>query len=165
LYFSTTIQERGLIVSDSDLAPVKTEDTVAAVMSRNPVTIEADAPVRKALQVMIKKDIGSLLVVRDRKPVGIITERDVTRRSLRPAKIKGVYDRPVARSMSRPLVTVPPSTPIWDAFETMVTKKIRRLPVVEQGRLVGIVTERDLFKWVIRVFYEPNIPERIKKFL
>jgi CBS domain-containing protein len=164
-YVSTSSQERGLMMSDFGLTPVKTEDTVAAVMSSKPVTIEADAPVRKALQVMIKKDIGSLLVVRDGKPVGIITERDVTRRSLRPAKIKGTYDRPVARSMSRPLVTVPPSTPIWDAFETMVTRKIRRLPVVEQGRLVGIVTERDLFKWVIRVFYEPNIPERIKKFL
>jgi tRNA nucleotidyltransferase (CCA-adding enzyme) len=165
LYLSITIQEKEIMVSDSDLAPVKAEDTVAAIMSSKPVTIEADAPVRKALQVMIKKDIGSLLVVRDGKPVGIITERDVTRRSLRPAKIKGTYDRPVARSMSRPLVTVPPNTPIWDAFETMITRKIRRLPVIEQGHLVGIVTERDLFKWVIRVFYEPNIPERIKKFL
>jgi CBS domain-containing protein len=47
----------------------------------------------------------------------------------------------------------------------MVTKKIRRLPIVERGRLVGIVTERDLFKWVIRVFYEPNVPDRIKKFV
>jgi CBS domain-containing protein len=163
LYFSITIQERGLMVSD--LNPVKTEDTVAAVMSSNPITIEADAPVRKALQVMIKKDIGSLIVVRGGEPLGIITERDVTRRSLRAAKIRGVYDRPVARSMSRPLATVPPNTPIWDAFETMVTRKIRRLPIVEGGRLVGIVTERDLFKWVIRVFYEPNIPERIKKFV
>jgi CBS domain-containing protein len=162
-YFGTTTQKRGLMVSD--LAPVKPEDTVASVMTSNPITIEADAPVRKALQVMIKKDIGSLLVVRDGEPVGIVTERDVTRRSLRAAKIKGIYDRPVARSMSRPLVTVPANTPIWDAFEAMVTRKIRRLPVVEQGRLIGIVTERDLFRWVIRVFYEPNIPERIKKFL
>ena len=47
----------------------------------------------------------------------------------------------------------------------MVTKNIRRLPIVEEGRLVGIVTERDLFKWVIRVFYEPNIPDHIKTFL
>lgn len=134
-------------------------------MTRTPVTIKADATVRKALQVMIKKDIGSLIVVKDGEPVGIVTERDVTRRSLRPAKVKGVYDRPVSRSMSRPLITMPPATPVWEAFEIMVTKKIRRLPIVEQGRLVGIVTERDLFKWVIRVFYEPNIPDRIKKFL
>jgi CBS domain-containing protein len=143
----------------------KTEDTVGAIMTRTPITIKPDATVRKALQLMIKRDIGSLIVVKDGEPVGIITERDVTRRSLRPAKVKGVYDRPVSRSMSRPLITLPPSTPVWEAFETVVTKKIRRLPIVEQGRLVGIVTERDLFKWVIKVFYEPNIPDRIKKFL
>ena len=141
------------------------EDTVEAVMTRTPVTIKADTPVRKALQVMIKRDIGSLIVMKDGKPVGIITERDVTRRSLRPAKTRRVYDRPVTRLMTRHLITVPPTTPVWEAFETMVTKKIRRLPVVKQDRLVGIVTERDLFKWVIRVFYEPNIPDRIKKFL
>ncbi len=142
-----------------------TEDTVGAIMTRNPVTIKPDTTVRKALQLMIKKDIGSLVVVKGAQPTGIITERDVTRRSLRPAKTKEIYDRPVTRLMSRPLVTAPPSMPIWEAFETMVTKKIRRLPIVEQERLVGIVTERDLLKWVIRVFYEPNIPESIKKFL
>jgi len=142
-----------------------TEDTVRAVMTRTPITITPDTPVRKALQIMIKRDIGSLIVMKNEKPVGIVTERDVTRRSLRPEKAKGVYGRPVTRLMTRPLITVPPTTPVWEAFETMVTKKIRRLPVVEQDRLVGLVTERDLFKWVIRVFYEPNIPDRIKKFL
>jgi CBS domain-containing protein len=135
-------------------------------MTRTPVTIGPDAPVRKALQVMIRKDIGSLVVVKRGKPIGIITERDVTRRSLRPARAgKKAYDMPVTSLMSRPLTTVLPSTPVWDAFEKMVTRKIRRLPVVQKGRLVGIVTERDLFKWVIRVFYEPNIPKRIRKFL
>ena len=141
------------------------EDTVGAIMTREPVTIKPDAPVRKALQTMIKHDIGSLIVVKNGQPIGMVTERDVTRRSLRPAKTKGVYDRPVTRFMTRPVITLSPTAPVWEAFETMVTKKIRRLPIVEQGRLVGIVTERDLFKWVIRAFYEPNIPDRIKKFL
>jgi len=141
------------------------EDTVGAIMTREPVTIKPDAPVRKALQTMIKHDIGSLIVVKNGQPVGMVTERDVTRRSLRPAKTKGVYDRPVTRFMTRPVITLSPTAPVWEAFETMVTKKIRRLPIVEQGRLVGIVTERDLFKWVIRAFYEPNIPDRIKKFI
>lgn len=147
------------------MAVANKEDTVGAIMTKTPVTIKPDTTVRNALQLMIRKDIGSLIVAKDGKAVGIITERDVTRRSLRPAKVKGVYERPVTRLMSRPLITVPSTTPVWEAFETMVIKKIRRLPVVDQDRLIGIVTERDLFKWVIRVFYEPNIPERIKKFL
>lgn len=54
--------------------------------------------------------------------------------------VSRIYMRPVTRFMSRPLITVPPTTPVWDAFEIIVTKRIRRLPIVEQGRLVGIVT-------------------------
>jgi len=69
------------------LTLTKTEDKVRAVMTRRVVTIKPDAPVRKALQAMIRKDIGSLLVVKNKEPVGIITERDVTRRSLHPARV------------------------------------------------------------------------------
>jgi CBS domain-containing protein len=147
------------------LTIASSEDTVGAIMTRNPVTIKPDATAKRALQMMIRRDIGSLIVVKNGELVGIITERDVTRSSLDAVKAKGVYERPVTRFMSRPLITVPPTTPVWEAFETMVTKRIRRLPIVQHGRLVGIVTERDLFKWVIRVFYEPNIPNRIKKFI
>lgn len=141
------------------------EDIIGSIMTKDLITIRFDAPTKKALQTMIRKDIGSIIVVKNGEPVGIITERDMTRRSLRAAKDKKFYERPVSRIMSRPLITVRPSTPVWQAFETMVTKKIRRLPVLQEGRLVGIVTERDLFKWVLRVFYEPNIPENVRRFL
>jgi CBS domain-containing protein len=141
------------------------DDIIGAIMTTDPITIRSDAPIKKALRSLIRKDIGSLIVVKKGEAVGIITERDVTRRSLRAAKGKRFYERSVGQIMSHPLVTVVPSTPIWQAVETMVTKRIRRLPVVQDGRLVGIVTERDLFKWILRVFYEPNIPENIRKFL
>ena len=141
------------------------DDIIGAIMTRDPITIRSDAPIKKALQTLIRKDIGSLIVVKNGEPVGIITERDVTRKSLRAAKAKRFYEGSVSQIMSGPLITVPPSTPVWQAFETMVTNKIRRLPVVQDGRLVGIVTERDLFRWVLRVFYEPNIPGNIRKFI
>ena len=141
------------------------EDIIGSIMTKDPITIRSDSPTKKALQTLIRKDIGSIIVVKNGKPVGIITERDVTRRSLRATKDKRLYERSVGQIMSHPLITVPPSTPVWQAFETMVTKNIRRLPVLQDGRLVGIVTERDLFKWVLRVFYEPNIPENVRKFL
>jgi CBS domain-containing protein len=114
---------------------------------------------------MVSKDIGSLIVLKSGKPVGIITERDVTRISLRATIGENIHEDIAGRLMSSPLITMPPETPIWQAFEEIVSKKIRRLPIVEQDRLVGIVTERDLFKWVLRVFYAPNIPGRIRKFL
>ena len=141
------------------------EDTVAAIMTKKLVTVSFDAPVKKALATMIKKDMGSVIVLKKGEPVGIITERDVARNSLLPTRGKKVYEIPASRLMSHPLITVPSTTPMWKAFETMVTKKIRRLPIEKQGRLVGIVTERDLFRWALRVFYEPNIPDHIRKFL
>jgi len=134
-------------------------------MTRKLVTVSFDAPVKKALATMIRRDIGSVIVLKKGEPVGIITERDVTRNSLLPTRGKKVYERPVTRFMSHPLITVPSTTPMWKAFEMMVTRRIRRLPIERQGRLVGIVTERDLFKWALRVFYEPNIPKHIRKFL
>ena len=143
----------------------KPEDIIGAIMTRDLVTIRADASVKKALQTLVRNDIGSLIVVKNGEPAGIITERDVTRRSLHAAKGKRLYDQPASKIMTHPLVTVPPSTPVWQAFETMVTKRIRRLPVVQDGRLVGIVTERDLFKWVLRVFYEPSIPDNVRRFI
>jgi CBS domain-containing protein len=145
------------------------DDTVGFVMTKDPFTIGSSAPVSAALQTMIEHDIGSVIVVKTdsalEEPLGIITERDVTRRSLDPTKEMAIYDKPVSELMSQPLITVPPATPVWDAFEIMVTKKIRRLPVVDGRHLIGIVTERDLFKWVLRAFYQPNIPERLRKFL
>lgn len=117
-------------------------------MTKNPITVDFDAPVRKVLQTMIDRDIGSLIVLKHGNPVGIITERDVTRISLSLIGGQNIYEDVVGRLMSSPIVTVPPDVPIRHAFELMVTRKIRRLPVVDQGRLVGIITERDLFKWV-----------------
>jgi CBS domain-containing protein len=124
------------------------EEMVRAIMTKNPITVDFDAPVRKVLQTMIDRDIGSLIVLKHGNPVGIITERDVTRISLRlTTGGQNIYEDIVGRLMSSPIITVPPDTPVRQAVELMVTRKIRRLPIVDQGRLVGIVTERDLFKW------------------
>ena len=123
------------------------QETVGAIMTKNPITVDFDVPIRKVLQTMIDRDIGSLIVMKDGNPVGIITERDVTRISVSLIGGQNIYEDVVGRLMSSPIVTVPPDVPVQDAFELMVTRKIRRLPVVDQGRLVGIITERDLFKW------------------
>ena len=123
------------------------EETVRAIMTKNPITIDFDAPVRKVLQTMIDRDIGSLIVMKQGNAVGIITERDVTRISLRLSAGQNIYDDIAGRLMSSPIITVASDTPVRQAVELMVTRKIRRLPIVDQGRLVGIVTERDLFKW------------------
>jgi CBS domain-containing protein len=142
------------------------EDTVSSVMSKNVVSLAPSKKVIDALKVMNEKDIGSVLVVQSGDLVGIITERDVVRNL--PKSEKAFFDfisKPLSEAAKKNMISVSPDLEIWEAFEKMLEKKIRRLPVVKSGKLVGIVTERDLFKWVVKVAYEPNLPENIKKLL
>jgi CBS domain-containing protein len=89
------------------------------------------------LRKMVEKNIGCLVIVDKDKPVGIITERDISRCVLRsPEAFKSTVDR----VMSSPVIFLSPVAPIGEALETMLSYGIRRLPIVENGKLVGIVT-------------------------
>jgi CBS domain-containing protein len=131
-------------------------------MSTRVVTVRSSDKVSKALQTMVRHKIGSIVVVEKGKPVGILTERDISTRMAKGRHVRGMAVRNV---MSRPLVTVGPSAEVWQAVEQMVRKDVRRLPVTEGGRLVGIVTERDIFHWVVNVAYGANIPEDLRKLI
>jgi len=135
-------------------------ETVSAIMSTKVVTVKASDKVSKALQTMVRHKIGSIVVVERGKPVGILTERDVSTRMAKGQKVRGMIARNV---MSKPLVTIAPSAEVSQAVEQMVRKDIRRLPVIDDDRLVGMVTERDIFRWMIKVAYAPNIPEDLRR--
>jgi CBS domain-containing protein len=135
-------------------------EVVSAIMSTKVVSVKSTEKVGKALRTMVRNKIGSIVVVDKGKPVGILTERDISIRTAKGQKVMGMV---VGKMMSKPLVTIGPSAQVWEAVEQMVRKDIRRLPVIEGDKIVGMVTERDVFRWVIRVAYEPNIPEDLKK--
>jgi len=138
-------------------------DVVGSIMSKTVVTVSASLTIRAAVAEMVKHDVGSVVVTKKGAPIGIITERDVMRRLAgRGGKD---LDLPSESLASKPLVTVSPGTEIWKAFMVMLRKKIRRLPVMEGKKMVGIVTERDLFKWVVGVLYAPNIPKDVRKLI
>lgn len=123
-------------------------DIVGEVMTRDVATVAPDDPMEAALRRMNERDIGSVVVVEGDRPVGIVTERDVVRHALDPGELR---TRRVGDLMSAPLVTIPRAAEVVEAFELMTREGIRRLPVVEDGRLVGIVAERDLLRWVSQV--------------
>ena len=129
------------------------------IMTTKVVTLDITELVEEALRLMIKFDIGSVIVTDKVKPVGIVTERDVTRAALRGDSLLKI---PVRSLMSRPLQTATPNTEIQGAFETMLKLGVRRLPIVEAEKLVGIVTDKDLMRWVLRMFYEPSPPDEIR---
>lgn len=130
--------------------------TIGSLMSKNVVTIESSATVRKAIQAMVERDIGNVVVIERGKPVGTLTERDVMKLS---AEGKDVLTTRVCDVMSgRPLITVTPEINALEALLIMHRNKIRRLPVTMGGKLLGIVTENDLVRLVIEAAYAPSSP-------
>ena len=130
---------------------------------RSPViTMASKGNLGSAARTMVQHEIGSVVVVEGKQPVGIITERDITKQVIRGS---AVLKKPVKNVITKALVTAPPDMSIQEAFELMLMNKIRRLPVLENNKLVGIVTEKDLMRWVLRVSYEPNIPKHIQMIL
>ncbi len=129
----------------------KAPDTIGELMTKAVVTVARDDPVGAALRAMLDRDIGSVVVTDGESAVGMFTERDVSRRILDDP---GLIYRAVGDVMSAPVVTASPGDEIVFVFERMNANGIRRLPVVEGGHLVGIVTERDLLRWVGQVAKE-----------
>lgn len=129
----------------------KAPDTVGQIMTVDVVSVSPDAPVEEAVRAMVDRDIGSVLVAEGDRPLGIFTERDLTRRILDDA---GLLKRPIREVMTSPLHSTRQEAQIVEAFDLMNSKGVRRLAVVDAGRLVGVVTERDLLKWVSAVAAE-----------
>ena len=143
-------------------AEVPREDTLAQVMSSPVTTMKASDALAVAAKKMVKQNIGSVVVLEGKEPVGIITERDITRQVV---KGNSVLKKSAKKTMSKFRVTASPQMSVQQAFELMLKNEVRRLPVLSDGKLVGIVTEKDLMRWVLRVSYEPNIPPHIKAIL
>jgi CBS domain-containing protein len=115
---------------------------VKDVMTVSVRTISPDANMDEAAKLMRRFRIGSLVVVKDEKPVGIITERDLAYKIV----AEGKMNAKVGDIMSKDLKTIDKDKTIVEAAKLMAAHVIRRLPVVEEGKLVGIITLEDIMK-------------------
>jgi CBS domain-containing protein len=111
---------------------------------REVATVSADAKLSEAVNVLGERRIGALPVIEDDRIVGIISERDVIY-SLKDHGAEAL-DWPISRVMSSPAITVDPSTEVLSALALITQRRVRHLPVVSGGRLVGIVSIGDLVK-------------------
>jgi len=116
-------------------------DTIREVMTENPQTVEASTTVQEAAQIMADKDIGDVLVVENDELQGIVTDRDIVVRVI--AKGEGP-DASVREAASTDVQVLSPEDSIEDAIRKMEQADVRRLPVVEDGKPVGIVSLGDL---------------------
>jgi CBS domain-containing protein len=121
--------------------------SVSQVMSRNVTTLDTSGTVLDAIRIMTEKGIGCVVVTDKAKPVGIVTERDVMKAMMQG---RNVLNSKIAEVMINPVTTVPPEAPVVKALDLMKKKGIRRLPVVSDGKLRGIITvHRDLLYWAL----------------
>jgi CBS domain-containing protein len=121
---------------------METRMPVKEIMTRDAATIEIKSDVPVLAAKMLELDVGSLIVTDKNRPVGIVTERDIVRkivsRNIKPKEIS------IKELMTTPLITIPATEDVTEAMRKMMKMQIRRLPVVEGGKLVGIVTDIDL---------------------
>jgi len=119
----------------------ETEVKVDDFMTKDIVTADEDTPVISIAKTIGAKRIGSVIITRKGAPMGIFTERDLLTNFL--ATGKSLYVE-VGRECSQPLTVIPSGTSVHRTAATMALKHIRRLPVVRDGKLAGIITARDL---------------------
>lgn len=125
---------------------------VEDVMVKEVITIDENSTVKEAAEVMNKFEIGCLIAIRKGKAVGIMTERDLLKRVV--AEVRDPAVTKVKDIMSSPLVVVEPSTDLEEAVKLMFHMKIKKLPVVDEKRLVGLISLTDIARFqpeVIRI--------------
>jgi CBS domain-containing protein len=119
---------------------------VRDIMTKYVVTIDENRTALEAAKIMTEKGISSLIVLKDQNPVGIVTERDFVKKiCIKELKISHVK---VNEVMSKIRTFADPEIPIEVAVQRMVNHKIRRLPIMETGQVVGIITVTDLAKYL-----------------
>jgi CBS domain-containing protein len=116
-------------------------DSVRDLLKGDPVTVEASATVQDAAKLMDEKDIGNVLVVENNEVQGIVTDRDIVVRVI--AKGDGA-DASVREAATTDVETIEPDASIDDAIQKMEQGNVRRLPVVEDGKPVGVISLGDL---------------------
>ena len=118
------------------------EIIVKEAMKTNPAFVDSSISVLEASKIMKKHKIGNVIIVEKNHPVGILTESDILKKVV--AEGKNAKDVQVKTVMSTPIIVIDPYVSLEDAMKTMGKCNVRRLPVVEGDKLIGIITQRDI---------------------
>jgi CBS domain-containing protein len=124
--------------------------TVAQLLGRKPrgiFSVAPDAPVLEAIRAMAEHGVGALLVMQGDRLVGIISERDYARKVILMGRSSS--DTPVSQIMTAQVITVEPSASTQHCMQIMTDRRVRHLPVVEGGRVLGMLSIGDLVRAVL----------------
>ena len=118
------------------------EVIVKEAMKTNLAVVNPNIPVIEAAKVMKKRNIGNVIVVEEKQPVGILTESDILKKVV--AEGKSPEKTIVKDVMSTPIIVIDPYITLEEAMKTMGKCNVRRLPVIEDDELIGIITQKDI---------------------
>ncbi|MCS7095063.1 MAG: CBS domain-containing protein [Thaumarchaeota archaeon] len=121
---------------------------VRDVMESPVPTIDAGATVAEAVKRMVAENVWSFLVTKKGLPVGVVTERDILRRCISKGHS---LNTKIEEIMSSPIITIDPDEPIGRALQLMAEKNIRRLYVVEEGKVIGRITQTKSMESLLNV--------------
>jgi CBS domain-containing protein len=134
---------------------------VKNLMTKKVLAIDSQKTVFEAAELMSRKEVGDVIVVDAEMPIGIVTERDIVRRVVakqRPGTTK------LLDVMTTPLITISPDASLKEAARTMVNHRIRRLPVLKEHKLVGILVVSDFARHLSKKSLTENILEAIWRY-
>jgi CBS domain-containing protein len=121
--------------------------SVKEIMNPNVVTLSPNATLKEAAEMMSQQKIGSIVIIDKNKPLGILTERDfVTKIMLKPYS----EDSKVSEVMSSPVIHVSSDQSVADIIDIMANKEIRKVPVIDDGKVVGIVTGTEFLRLFVQ---------------
>ena len=115
--------------------------TVRDVMTKSVIAVDASITVNEAAKMMEDSKVGSVIVMENNTPLGIVTDRDF---AVKVAAHAYQISTPIKRIMSTPLIAINPDETVWMISDIMYTRSVRKLPVIEDDQVIGIVTATDL---------------------
>ncbi|MCV0431171.1 CBS domain-containing protein [Nitrosopumilus sp.] len=125
--------------------PIQKKTWVKQIMSNSIVSVDSSVTATNAAKMMEDTGVGSIVVLENNLPVGIVTDRDF---AIKIAAHSYPIDTPVRRIMSSPLISIDPNSDLWVASDLMSTRNVRKLPVIDDDKVVGILTSSDLVKHI-----------------
>jgi diguanylate cyclase (GGDEF)-like protein len=147
---------------EKDMLKPKKDTLIESIMSRTVITADKNTTLAGICGLMEKNHVGSIVIVKEKHPAGIITERDVVNSIARGGI--NVLSAPASAIMKAPVFTMHPKQKIRSAVDFMIAKRIRRLPIVENHRLAGIITYGDILRAVQKEVADMEIQtQQLKK--
>ena len=125
--------------------PIQQKTSVKQIMNNSVVSVDSSITAADVAKMMEDTDIGTVVVLEKGAPVGIITDRDF---AIKITAHSYPIDTPVRRIMSSPIISIDSNSNLWVASDLMSSRNVRKLPVIDDNQVVGIITSSDLIRHI-----------------